>query len=291
LSNIRQVNQIVQVVRCFRDDDIVHVENSVDPIRDIDIINSELIYADLEVVTRLMQGAKKGKQPAEVKTLLEQIEKTLVNSTPVHLYLKKEKANINEIQWNSLKTWNLLTAKPTVYVCNVSENDMKDGNDLTKLVQEYVEEQERKVRGKVVDTEIGEAKVLLACAKFEAEASLIRDPEERMQMLKEFGLESTGLQKIIRASFEQLGLITYYTVGEKETRGWTIREGTLAPRAAAEIHTDFEKGFIKADVINADEYLALGCDEALAKKKNKIRTEGKEYVVQDGDCMVFKFKS
>jgi len=272
LGHIRQVDAIAHVVRCFEDDNIVHVGGAIDPLRDIEVINTELILADLDTVERRLtktqsmakSGDKLFKQQA---VFLENLLKQLNEGKPARL------VEADEIGKALLKELFLLTAKPVLYVANVSEDDITSGNA-------WVEQ----VRG--LATEEGAETVLISGAIEEQLATL--EPAERQEFLAELGLAEPGLHRLIHAGYKLLGLITYFTVGEKETRAWTIRIGTKAPQAAGVIHTDFEKGFIRAEVISYEDYVACG-SEAKVKEKGLMRLEGKDYVVKDGDCMNFRF--
>ncbi|MFU8860044.1 MAG: redox-regulated ATPase YchF [Cyclonatronaceae bacterium] len=274
LSHIREVDIIIHVVRCFRDDDVVHVEGSVDPIRDIQIIDAELLFKDLESVEkkidRLEKQAKGDKtlkgQVDIVKRLREHIEKGL----PVRSF------EISESDRSAYSDLFLLTEKPVLYVCNVDESDLAtDGreNAMVEMVRSLASGQN--------------AEVVVVCAKIEAEIAEL-DNEEKRAFLDELGLDSAGLDRLIRAANRELGLINYFTAGEKEVKAWTITKGTKAPQAAGVIHSDFEKGFIRAETIKYDDYITCGSEHA-AKEAGKMKSEGREYVVADGDVMHFRF--
>lgn len=274
LSHIREVDIIIHVVRCFRDDDVVHVEGNVDPIRDIQIIDAELLFKDLESVEkkidRLEKQAKGDKtvrgQVDIVKRLKDHIEKGL----PVR---SLEISDADRAIFGDLF---LLTEKPVLYVCNVDESDLAtDGreNQMVENVRSLASGQN--------------AEVVVVCAKIEAEIAEL-DEEEKRAFLDELGLDSAGLDRLIRAANRELGLINYFTAGEKEVRAWTITKGTKAPQAAGVIHSDFEKGFIRAETIKYDDYIACGSEHA-AKEAGKMKSEGREYVVADGDVMHFRF--
>ncbi|KAG2374375.1 hypothetical protein C9374_010945 [Naegleria lovaniensis] len=272
LSHIRTVNCIAQMVRCFEDPDITHVENSIDPIRDVQIIEQELILSDLEVVDR----NKKRKENSTSKDKMDVLTKcydTLINEKPLY-----------GVNWTAgeqliLKQFNFLTTKRVLYICNVDEKALVDGgNNFTRSLQDYL-----KQRGNDIDP-------VIVCAQLESEVAQC-EPESRLELLNEYGLKETGLQKIITSSYKLLDLITFYTVGVEETRAWTVTKGSTAPEAAGTIHSDFEKGFIKAETINWKDFLACDCDETKAKRKNLLRAEGKEYITQDGDVYHFKFKA
>ena len=254
LSHIREVEAIVHTVRCFNDENVVHVEGSVDPIRDIETINLELIFADLEVLERRMEKVK------------------------AHLELNKpiRTLEVNEDEEAFIKSLFMITSKPVLYACNISEDDMMSGN----LNNEYVQ----KVREYA---EAENSEIVVVCAKLEEELSGLED-EEKAEMLAEYGWTEAGLDKLIRASYRLLGLISYLTAGVQEVRAWTIKEGTKAPQAAGKIHTDIERGFIRAEVVAYDDLVECG-SEAQAKEKGKYRLEGKDYVMHDGDVVNFRF--
>jgi ribosome-binding ATPase len=274
LSHIREVDIIIHVVRCFVDDDVIHVEGDVDPVRDIQIIDAELLFKDLESVEkkadRLEKQAKGDKtvrgQVESINRLKEHIGKGL----PVRSF---EAGNEERSAYSDLF---LLTEKPVLYVCNVDEGDLTDdgrNNEFVQLVRAISESQN--------------AEVVVVCAKIEAEIAELVE-EEKKAFLEELGLTSAGLDRLIRAANRELGLINYFTAGEKEVRAWTITKGTKAPQAAGVIHSDFEKGFIRAETIKYDDYVAAGSENA-AKTAGKMRSEGREYVVADGDVMHFRF--
>lgn len=274
LSNIREVDIIVHVVRAFDDDDVIHVEGSVHPGRDIEIIESELILKDLDSVQkredRLRKMAKSGD-----KAFKQQLE--IVEKLRAHLDdLKPARAlDISPEEKATYKDLFLLSDKPVLYVCNVDESDLPDGKGNA-----YVE----KVRA-IAEAEGTE--VVVVCAKIEAEIAEL-DDQEKKEFLAEMNLESAGLDRLIHAAYKKLGLITYFTAGEKEVRAWTIREGYKAPQAAGVIHTDFERGFIRAETIAYEDFVTYG-SEAAAKEAGKLRSEGREYVVKDGDVLHFRF--
>ena len=271
LANIRETDAICMVVRCFEDDNVVHVSGSVDPLRDIEVINTELALADLETVEKAIQRvgkiAKSGDKEAKAKlSLLENISGQLDQGHMIiGMGLDKEQAAL-------LQDLHLLTAKPVMYVANVAEGGF-DNNPLLAIVEQRAAEEG--------------AQVVAVCAAIEAEIVEL-DAADRNEYLADLGLEEPGLNRVIRAGYRLLGLQTYFTAGEKEVRAWTTPIGATAPRAAAEIHTDFEKGFIKAEVIKYKDYIELG-SELAAKEKGKLAIEGKEYVVGDGDVMHFRF--
>lgn len=273
LANIREVDAILHVVRCFEDTNVIHVDGSVDPIRDIETINLELIFADLEVLERRMAKVGRTRQmdkaAAKEYTLLEKIKKHLEDG---HLAKTLELEDDDEAAM--IKEYNLLTAKPVIYAANVAEGDLAgEDNDLVKKVREYAEAEG--------------SEVFSICAQIEEEISELDDDEKKM-FLEDLGIEESGLDKLITASYRLLGLMSFLTAGEDETRAWTIKIGTKAPQAAGKIHTDFERGFIKAEVVNYQNLLDCG-SYAGAREKGLVRMEGKEYVVQDGDVILFRF--
>ena len=271
LANIRETDAICQVVRCFEDDNVVHVSGSVDPLRDIDVINTELALADLETVekgvTRAAKLAKSGDKDARARLdMLEKVREHLDAGRPVHAM------GLDEEQQALIYDLHLLTAKPTMYIANVAEDGFED-NPLLDRVREQAAEDG--------------SEVVAVCAAIEAEL-LELDEAEREAYLEELGLEEPGLNRVIRAGYRLLGLQTYFTAGEKEVRAWTVPVGATAPRAAGVIHTDFEKGFIRAEVISYEDYIA-GNGEQGAREAGRLRLEGKDYIVQDGDVMHFRF--
>lgn len=273
LSNIREVDAIVHVIRCFDDDNVVHVEGGVDSVRDKMIIDSELALKDLETVEKrldkLRKNAKAGdKQAVHAVGVGEMIYKHIEDGKPARsLHLEGEDKDL-------LEDMLLLTAKPILYVCNVNEADVHNGNKHTKAFEASV---------------AGEnAEVILICAGIEAEIAELETKEERQEYIEAMGLDEAGVNKVIRASYHLLDLITYFTAGVKEVRAWTIRKGTLAPGAAGVIHSDFEKGFIRAEVIKYDDFVKYGSEQSV-KEAGKMAVEGKEYMVHDGDIMHFRF--
>ena len=274
LSHIREVDAIVHVVRCFEDTNIVHVDGSIGPLRDIETINLELIFADIEMVERRIDRVKKAlkgdkKFQAELD-LLEDVKKVLEDGKPARAM------DFTDEQAELMKEVALLTMKPVLYVANVSEEDFAGGIEGNTLVNE------------VKEFAAGEkSEVIAISARIEEEISEL-DAEEKREFLNELGMEESGLDKIVKASYKLLGLISYLTAGEPEVRAWTIVNGTKAPQAAGKIHTDFEKGFIRAEVVAYDDLMACGT-MAAAKEKGLVRSEGKEYVMQDGDIVLFRF--
>ena len=276
LANIREVDAIVHVVRCFENSNIVHVDGSINPLRDIETINLELIFSDLEIlerrISKVSKVARNDKSAAKELALLNKIKAHLEDGKLAKTF---EEADDEEEQaW--LESYNLLTYKPVIYAANVSEDDLADdgaNNEGVKAVREYAASED--------------CEVFVVCAEIEEEISQLDDDEKAM-FLEELGLKESGLEKLIRASYHLLGLISYLTAGEPEVRAWTIKRGTKAPQAAGKIHTDFERGFIRAEVVSYDDLMACGT-HAAAKEKGLVRLEGKEYVVQDGDIMLFRF--
>ncbi len=276
LSNIREVDAIVHVVRCFEDANVVHVDGSVDPARDIETINLELVFSDLEILERRIaktaKGARMDKALAKEMALLEQIKAHLERGELAKTFALSD--DEEEAAW--FASYNLLTAKPVIYAANVAEEDLANEGASNAFVQA--------VR-KLAQKEQSEAFVI--CAQIEQEIAELEE-EEKMMFLEELGLQASGLEKLIQASYSLLGLISYLTAGEDETRAWTIIKGTKAPQAAGKIHTDFERGFIRAEVVNYQDLLECG-SLAAAKEKGIVGLEGKDYVVKDGDVMLFRF--
>ena len=275
LANIREVDAIVHVVRCFEDSNVVHVDGSIDPLRDIETINLELVFSDLEILERrIAKVTKTARMDKEAAKELAFLEKVKTHLEEGQLAITLETENEDEDAW--LATYNLLTAKPVIYAANVAEDDIADdgaNNQYVQAVREYAAKQ------------ISE--VFVICAQIEEEISEL-DEDERKMFLEDLGLTESGLEKLVRASYHLLGLMSFLTAGEDETRAWTIKIGTKAPQAAGKIHTDFERGFIKAEVVNYQDLLDCG-SYAGAREKGLVRMEGKEYVVQDGDVILFRF--
>ncbi len=275
LANIREVDAIVHVVRCFEDTNIIHVDGSIDPLRDIETINLELIFSDMEMIERRIARASKGAR--NDKELAKEVE--FCQRLKAHLEEGRMAKSLSiededEIEW--LKGYQLLTAKPVIYAANVSEDDLADdgaNNENVKRVREFAENEH--------------SEVFVVCAQIEQEISEL-DDDEKKEFLEDLGLKESGLDKLIRASYSLLGLISYLTAGEQETRAWTIKKGTKAPQAAGKIHTDFERGFIRAEIVDYDSLIECGSMMA-AKEKGLVRLEGKDYVVQDGDVILFRF--
>ena len=276
LANIREVDAIVHVVRCFEDSNIVHVDGNIDPLRDIETINLELIFSDLEIlerrISKAVRAARNDKTIAKELALMERIKAHLEDGK-----MAKSFDDINdedEQQW--LESYNLLTYKPVIFAANVAEDDLADdgaSNAGVQAVREYAKKEN--------------CEVFVVCAEIEQEIAELDDDEKSM-FLEELGLKESGLEKLIKASYSLLGLISYLTAGEPEVRAWTIKKGTKAPQAAGKIHSDFERGFIRAEIVSYDDLMACGTYNA-AKEKGLVRLEGKEYVVQDGDIILFRF--
>lgn len=274
LADIREVDAIVHVVRCFEDDNIIHVDGNINPLRDIETINLELIFSDIEMVERRIDRAKKAakgdkKYLAEID-FLERLKEHLENGKSARGF------DFTDDEREMIKSTPLLSAKPVIYACNLSEDDFMNNietNENYKNVCEFAESEN--------------SAVLPICAQTEAEISDMTD-EEKKEFLAELGLEVSGLNRIIKEGYSLLGLISYLTAGKQEVRAWTITRGTKAPQAAGKIHTDFEKGFIRAEVISFDDLISCG-NMTSAKEKGLVRLEGKEYVMQDGDIVLFRF--
>ena len=273
LSHIREVDAICQVVRCFEDPNVIHVDGSVNPLRDIETINLELIFADLETLDKRLDKAKKNlkadkKYQAEID-LIEKLKENLNNGIPARA------VECNEDEQELVKDMFLLTSKPIIYIANISEEQIQtaDDEEMVKQVKEYAAKEH--------------AEVIPLCVKIEEELSGLDDSDKK-EMLDALGLEESGLDKLIKKSYDLLGLMSFLTAGETEVRAWTIKKGTKAPQAAGKIHSDFERGFIKAEVVSYNDLMKEGSMLA-AKEKGLVRQEGKEYVMQDGDIVVFKF--
>lgn len=275
LSHIREVASIVHVVRAFNDENIVHVDGTVDPVRDIETINLELIFSDIEVMDRRIEkviklarsGDKKAKDELE---LMEKIKAHLESGKPVRTL------EVTEDEKEYIKEYFLLTSKPVLYAANISEEDLTSGNmenDYVKKIKEYAANEN--------------SEVITVCAKLEEELSSLSD-DEKKEMLQEYGLEETGLDKLIHSSYKLLGLMSFLTAGSDEVRAWTIKNGTKAPQAAGKIHTDIERGFIRAEIISYGKLMECG-SEVAGKEKGFFRLEGKEYIMQDGDIVNFRF--
>lgn len=275
LANIREVDAIVHVVRCFEDGNVVHVDGSIDPLRDIETINLELIFSDLEILERriakVTKTARMDKEAAKELDFLQKVKKHLEDGK-MAITMELD----NEDEEDFMGTYNLLTWKPVIYAANVAEDDLADdgeNNTYVQAVREYAKEQN--------------SEIFVICAQIEQEIAEL-DEDEKKMFLEDLGLTESGLEKLVKASYHLLGLMSFLTAGEDETRAWTIKIGTKAPQAAGKIHTDFERGFIKAEVVNYRDLLDCG-SYAGAREKGLVRMEGKEYVVQDGDVILFRF--
>jgi len=273
LSHIRETDSICEVVRCFEDSNIVHVDGRVDPIRDIETINLELIFADIETVNKRLDKARKNlkadKKYQQEIDLLEKIKENLENG------ISARSIDFNEEEQEIVRDMFLLTTKPILYIANISEEQLEDAenDELVKKVKEYASKEK--------------AEVIPLCVKIEEELSGL-DDEDKKEMLEALGLEESGLDKVIKKSYDLLGLMSFLTAGEPEVRAWTIKKGTKAPQAAGKIHSDIERGFIKAEVVSYNDLIASG-SMVTAKEKGLVRSEGKEYIMQDGDIVLFKF--
>ena len=274
LANIREVDAIIHVVRCFEDTNVIHVEGSINPARDIETINLELIFSDLEIlerrISKVARGAKNDKDLAKELELLEALKAHLEEGKLAKTF------SADEDVAKLLMTYNLLTSKPVIYAANVTEDDLADdgeSNEYVKTVREIAKNDN--------------SEVFVICAKIEQEIAELDDDEKKM-FLQELGLSESGLDKLVKASYRLLGLMSYLTAGPKETRAWTIKIGTKAPQAAGKIHSDFERGFIRAEIVNYDHLVQCGSFNA-AKEKGLVRSEGKDYVIQDGDVVLFRF--
>ena len=273
LSHIRETDAICEVVRCFDDSNVVHVDGSVDPIRDIETINLELIFADIETVNKRLDKARKNlkadKKYQEEIDLLEKIKENLENG------ISARALEFNEDEEVMVKDMFLLTTKPILYIANVSEEQMEnaENDELVLKVKEYASKEN--------------AEVIPLCVKIEEELSGLEE-DDKKEMLEALGLQESGLDKVIKKSYDLLGLMSFLTAGEPEVRAWTIKKGTKAPQAAGKIHSDIERGFIKAEIVSYDDLIREGSMN-VAKEKGLVRSEGKEYIMQDGDIVLFKF--
>ncbi|MEK9677204.1 MAG: redox-regulated ATPase YchF [Rhodospirillaceae bacterium] len=273
LGNIREVDAILHVLRCFADDDITHVEGSVDPARDAETVETELMLADLESLEKriepLAKKARVGEKDAKASLdLMERVLTVLQDGKPARA------ASLKNGEGRAFRQLQLLSSKPVLYVCNVEEDAAAEGNEYSAKVAEFAQAQ-------------GAGSIIVS-AKIEAELSQLGDADEKAEYLEAMGLEEAGLTRLIRAGYDLLSLITYFTAGTKESRAWTIPQGTKAPGAAGRIHTDFERGFICAETIAYDDYMSLGGEQG-AKDAGKMRQEGRDYVVKDGDIILYRF--
>jgi len=274
LSHIREVDAVVEVVRCFLDKDIIHVDGSVDPIRDIEVINVELVMSDLEIVdNRISRIGKKADMTKDKAELLEintlrKIKSNLEKNIPVR------KIDLTDEELEVIKSFNLITQKPIIYVGNVSEEDIANGgNEYYRTVCDYAKKEN--------------SEVVMICAKIESELSELND-DDKQEFLKELGIEESGLDQLIKKTYSLLGLATFFTVGSDEVKAWTFRKGMKAPQCAGIIHSDFERGFIRAEVMSFDDLIKYGSSQEV-KENGKMRLEGKEYLMQDGDICYFRF--
>lgn len=273
LSHIREVDAIVEVVRCFEDSNIIHVENDVDPIRDIEIINVELMLADLEIVENRISkigkkaGMSKDKETIEEYNLLNKIKEQLEKNEPIR------KLELTEEEKNIIKPFHLLTNKPIIYMTNINENEIGKTNQYVEQVKEYAQKEN--------------TQVITVCAKIESELSELEE-QDKQEFLNELGIEESGLDQLIKATYSLLGLATYFTAGSDECKAWTFKKGMKAPECAGIIHTDFERGFIKAEIMSYEDLKQYGNEKAV-KEAGKMRLEGKEYIMQDGDICYFRF--
>lgn len=277
LSHVREVGVIVHVIRCFEDPDVAHVSEKIDPVADIETINTELALADLETVDKRMEKNEKllktgkseaAKEAALQQTLLKELYRILQEGKPAR------SADFTEKEWARLADLHLITMKPQVYLCNVDEDAILEENEYVAKVRELADEEG--------------AQTLVLSGKIEAEIADLESEEERNEFLRDVGLEESGLNRLIHTGYEMLGLRTFFTVGPKEDRAWTFHEGETAPQAAGEIHSDFQRGFIKAEVYHCTDLFEYGSEQRV-REAGKLRVEGKEYKVQDGDVMHFKF--
>ena len=275
LGNIRECNAIIHVLRCFDNDNIVHVDGNVNPIRDIETINLELIFSDMEMLERRL--AKSQKAAKSDKTLAAEVDliKTVLDT--LESGKSARTLDLSDDEKAIVKSFNLLSSKPIIYVANVSEEEVADDakdNPYVKQVREFAQTED--------------AEVVVVSAKIEEEISQF-DKEEKIEFLKDMGLDKSGLDKLIQASYKLLGLISFLTAGPMESRAWTIKDGTKAPQAGGKIHSDIERGFIRAETISFDDLVIHGGNMASAKEKGLVRSEGKEYVMKDGDVVLFRF--
>ena len=273
LANIRETDAILHVLRCFEDGNIIHVDGSVDPLRDKEIIDIELQLKDLESVEKKILSLSRVIKSGD-KDAIKQNELALKIKDGLEQGLSVRGIELNQEEKELVRSFNLITAKPVMYVCNVDEASVQRGNHFVDAVRSAVQDEG--------------AEVLVIGAKIEADITELETYEERQMFLDELNLEEPGVNRLIRSAYALLNLQTYFTAGEKEVRAWTIKEGMSAPQAAGVIHTDFEKGFIRAEVMKYDDFTALGSEQAV-KESGKFKVEGKEYIVQDGDIMHFRF--
>ena len=274
LGNIREVDAVLHVLRCFEDENVTHVESGIDPIRDQEIVEMELMIADMESLEKriepMKKKAKSGDKEAIIQArVMEESLELLHDGKPARIV----KLNIDD-EVKYFKQLQLLTSKPVLYVCNVLEKDAGTGNEYTQRVAEMAKEQG--------------AEYVVICADIESEIAQLVDEDEKKEFLSSIGLEEPGLNRVIQSGYKLLDLITFFTAGPKEARAWTVKRGSKAPQAAGVIHTDFEKGFIRAETMDTKDYLTIGGEQA-TKEAGKMRSEGKDYIVKDGDIMLFRF--
>ena len=273
LSHIREVDAVVEVVRCFEDSNIIHVDGKIDPIRDIEVINVELIMSDLEIIDNRINKIGKKAMTTKDKKDLKEIELMNKLKTSLESGIPVRKIELDEDELSIINSFNLITLKPIIYVANVTEDDVVNGNKYVDMVREYAKNEK--------------SEVVVICAKIESE--LVELPEEeQIEFLHEIGIEQSGLSQLIKKTYSLLGLATYFTVGSDEVKAWTFKKGMKAPQCAGIIHSDFERGFIRAEVMSYDDLISCG-SETLVKEKGKTRLEGKEYIMQDGDICHFRF--
>ena len=273
LSHIREVDAIAQVVRCFADSNVIHVDGNINPLRDIETINLELIFADMETLDKRLEKAKKNlKADKKYQTEIDVIEKVKAN---LEKGIPARAIDLNDEELEIIKDMFLLTSKPIIYIANISEEQMSnaENDEKVKQVKEYAQKEN--------------AEVIPLCVKIEEELSGL-DENDKAEMLEALGLQESGLDKLIKKSYDLLGLMSFITAGEPEVRAWTIKKGTKAPKAAGKIHSDIERGFIKAEIVSYDDLIREG-SMVSAKEKGLVRQEGKDYIMQDGDIVLFKF--
>ncbi len=273
LSHIRQVDAIVHVLRCFEDNNITHVNNEIDPINDLEVVETELMLSDLESLEKRLFSSKKKNQKNDRETIeemriMEQALNILKNGDPISKHKFPEDDQV------ILKTLGLITSKPILYLCNVNETDMKKGNKFSNIVENYVKENDKQS--------------MIISADIESQISLIEDEAEKQLFFEELEITENGLSRVIKAGYNLLNLITFFTSGPKETKAWDIHNGTHASQAAGKIHSDFEKGFIRAETISYNDYIMCN-GEIEARNKGKVRSEGRDYIVEDGDVITFRF--
>ena len=273
LGNIRECEALIHIIRCFEDPNVVHVDGSIDPVRDKEVIDTELQFKDLEILEKRLEKTKKATKGGDKKA---KQEVGFLESFIEHLEQGKNMRTleVNELEQELMDEIGLMTAKPVLYCCNVDEGSLPDGNEFVERVRKAIEGED--------------AEIMSICASFEADVAELDTREEKMEFIESVGLSEPGLDLLVRKAYSLLDLETYFTAGVKEVRAWTIYKGTKAPQAAGVIHSDFERGFIRAEVIKYDDYVTLGSESAV-KEAGKMNVEGKEYVVQDGDVVHFRF--